>query len=295
MDDVQALLRRGAVGVLLLVLALGVPVVIISPSLAEHFLFLPDRSDPGPPPALGTVDGEVVRVETSDGLRLRSWWYGTGSGRPAVLLLHGNAGHLRGRTPLAGGLVTRGVSVLLLEYRGYGGNEGDPTIRGLVRDARAGLDELERRVGGSRTVLLGRSVGGAIGAQAVADRPVAGVILESTFTTLEEVAGSVYPILPSFVFRRLRGHLDTRAAVAEMGAPVMVVHGTRDGLVPPDMGRELYEAAPGPKEWYAVEGAGHNDVHYVGGETYFDRLTRFIRRVVGEGSEAGGPQRSGAG
>lgn len=275
------LLRRGAVGVALLALLLGVPVVIISPSLAEHFLFFPDRSDPGPPPPLASVEGEAVEVETEDGLRLRSWWYRTGPGAPAVLLLHGNAGHLGGRTPLAEGLVERGVSVLLLEYRGYGGNEGDPTIDGLVRDARAGLEELERRVGSSRTVLFGRSVGGAIGVQALAGRPVAGVILESCFTSLAEIAGSVYPILPSFFFGRLRGHLDTRAAVARIEAPVMVVHGTQDGIVPPRMGRALHEAAGEPKEWYAVEGAGHNDVFYVGGGAYFDRLARFVRGAVG--------------
>lgn len=277
-----SLFRRGAVGVALFVLILGVPVVIVSPSLAEHFLFLPDRRHPGPPPNLGPVAGQAVAVETSDGLRLESWWYEAGPGAPAVLLLHGNAGNVAGRLPLARGLVERGVSVLLLEYRGYGGNEGKPTIEGLIRDARAGLEELSTRVGDERTVLFGRSVGGAIGAQALEGRSVAGLVLESSFTTLAEIAESVYPVLPSFFFRRLRGHLDTRAALVRIRAPVLVVHGTRDGIVPLHMGLELYESAPEPKEWYGVTGAGHNDVFSVGGGAYFDRLAGFVRKVTGE-------------
>lgn len=281
------LLRRGAVGVALLVLLLGVPVLIVSPSVAERFLLLPDRRETGPPPTLGRVAGEVVSVETYDGLGLRSWWFEVSPEAPAVLLLHGNAGNIAGRVPLARGLVERGVSVLLLEYRGYGGNEGTPTIEGLTRDARAGLDELSERVGAAKTVLLGRSVGGAIGVQAVADRTVGGVILESTFTSLEEIAESVYPILPSFFFRRLRGHLDTRAALARVRAPVLVVHGTRDGIVPLDMGLQVYEAAREPKDWYGVTGAGHNDVFSVGGDAYFDRLARFVQRATDAEDGAG--------
>jgi len=278
-------LLRGIALILTLVLVVGAPLVIVSPALAEHLLFLPDRRDPGGPPALGSVAGARVEIEAEDGVATYGWWYEVGRGRPAVLLLHGNAGHVGDRTPLARGLVARGVSVLLLEYRGYGGAPGEPTIPGVIRDAEAGLRFVAERAGGrERTVVFGRSLGGAVGMQALEGERVGGAILESTFTSLEAMARAVYPWLPGILFRRLRGVLDTRAAVAGLGAPLLVVHGTNDGLVPPRMGRELLDAAEGPAAWYPVAGAGHNDVFYVGGEEYFDRLARFVEREAGAGS-----------
>lgn len=271
--------------ILTLALVVGAPLVIVSPALAEHLLFLPDRRDPGEPPPLASVPGARVEIEAEDGMAVYGWWYEAGDGRPVVLLLHGNAGHVGGRTPLARGLVSRGLSVLLLEYRGYGGAPGEPTIPGVIRDAEAGLRFVAERAGGPEgAVLFGRSLGGAVGMQALEGRRVGGVILESTFTSLEAMGRSVYPWLPGIVFRRLRGLLDTRAAVAALEAPLLVVHGTNDGLVPPRMGRELLDAAPGPAEWYPVPGAGHNDVFFVGGEEYFDRLARFVESRVGGGS-----------
>ncbi len=278
-------LRRAAILALLLALFLGVPVIVVSPSMAEHFLFFPDRRDVGRPPPLSGVDGRRVSVTASDGVETFGWFWEVGGAdgapAPVVLLLHGNAGSVAGRTPLAGGLVARGLSVLLLEYRGYGGATGEPTIDGVVRDARAGLERVASLAGSEeRTVLFGRSLGGAVGMQALEDGTVGAVILESTFTSLEAIGQSVYPIFPDFVFRRLRGVLDTRSAVVGLRAPLLVVHGTEDGIVPFRMGVELHDAAPEPKAWHPVRGAGHNDVHVVGDAAYFDRLADFVREHV---------------
>lgn len=256
---------------------------LIAPWLAERMLFLPDRSDPGSPPELAGVPGRDTTIETDDGVRLHAWWWDAGASAPAVLLLHGNAGHIGDRVPLARGLVERGVSVLLLDYRGYGRSEGRPTERGLRRDARAGLAFVAARVGDpGRVVVFGRSLGGTIAADLAAETSVAGVILEATFTSLEAIAASVYPFLPSFVVGRLRGRFDARSAVERVQAPVLVVHGTRDRIVPVEMGRTLAEAAGGRAEWYPVEGADHNDPFFVGGTDYFDRLAAFVRRAVGD-------------
>lgn len=278
-DRAAPTVARAAAVILILVLLVGVPFVIVSPALAEHLLFYPDRRDPGAPPVLASVAGERVELETSDGVGIFGWWYGPPDASAAVLLLHGNAGNVAGRTVLAEGLVAREIGVFLLEYRGYGGNPGEPSIEGTIRDAEAGLDFVARRAGGEeRTVLFGRSLGGAVGMQALEGRRVGAVILESTFTSLEAMARSVYPWLPGLLFRRLRGLLDTRSAVARLDAPLLVVHGSRDDLVPAEMGRQLLEAGPGPREWYEVPGAGHNDVFVVGGAAYFDRLARFLER-----------------
>lgn len=275
---------RLAALLLLGLLLVGAAVLIVSPSLAEAFLFFPGRADPGEPPDLAGVRGQAVTVRTEDGLSLTCWWYPPPEGGPVVLLLHGNAGTIRERTPIARGLIERGLGVLLLEYRGYGGNEGKPTVEGVVRDARAGYGFVRDRAGGSDgVVIFGRSLGGAVAAQVARTEAPGALILESTFTSLRAMAEAAYRFLPSFLFTRLEGHLDTRTAVddaRDLGVPILVVHGGRDDLVPPAMGRTLHEAAGDGAGWLEVAGAGHNDVFLVGGEAYFDRLARFIREAV---------------
>jgi len=263
---------------LLLLLVAGLAFMVLSPAVAEHLLFYPDRSDPGAPPRLAGVRGEQVELEARDGAELYGWWYAPDDPVGVLLLLHGNAGHLGDRAHVAEGLVRRRLAVFLLEYRGYGGNPGTPTIRGVVRDAEAGLEEVAKRAGGrEEVVLMGRSLGGAVGIAALGrDTRVGGVVLESTFTSLEEIAATVYPWLPRLLFRRLRGLLDTRRGGEGLDAPLLVVHGTEDALIPASMGRELVRAAPGPAEWYPVPGAGHNEVPAVAGAAYFERIARFV-------------------
>jgi pimeloyl-ACP methyl ester carboxylesterase len=279
--------------------------MVLSPALAEALLFQPSRGDPGPPPVLDGVPGESIRISTADGLEIQGWWYALAgprsgeveSGRsevasaaapPAVLLLHGNAGDISHRTPLALGLIREGFSVLLLEYRGYGGSEGSPSENGLHLDALAAHDFLLDRLGGSgKIVVLGRSMGGAVGAGLAVARPTGGLILESAFTSLEAMAREIYPFVPGFLFRRLRGRFDTVARVREASVPMLVVHGSEDEVVPFRMGEALYRAAGPLGEWMEVPGAGHNDVFQVGGTAYFRALGDFIRRIVG--GEPGGP------
>ena len=278
--------------------------MVLSPALAEVLLFQPSRGDPGPPPVLGGVPGESIRIPTADGLEIQGWWYAVTEPRsgeaeagpsgvvpsavpPAVLLLHGNAGDISHRTPLALGLIREGFSVLLLEYRGYGGSEGSPSEQGLHLDALAAHDFLLSRVGGSdKIVVFGRSMGGAVGAALAVARPTGGMILESAFTSLVAMAREVYPFVPGLLFRRLRGRFDTIARVQEASVPVLVVHGSQDEVVPFRMGEDLYRAAGAWGEWMEVPGAGHNDVFRVGGTAYFRALGDFIRRTAG--GEPGG-------
>lgn len=271
--------------------------MILSPALAEALLFQPSRGDPGAPPDLSGVHGEVAWITASDGVRIQGWWYPAPGGTmsvqlgddapPAVLLLHGNAGDISNRTPLARGLLEEGCSVLLLEYRGYGGSEGVPSEEGLHLDAVAGLDFLsDRGLTPGRIIVLGRSMGGAVAARLAAARPVGGVILESAFTSLHGMARALYPFLPGFLLHRLRGRFDTLKAVEELSVPILVVHGTRDEIVPFDMGRQLLEAAGSGAGWYPVEDAGHNDLFWVRGEEYFRTLGGFIRGVA----KAGAPE-----
>ena len=258
--------------------------MILSPALAELLLFQPSRGELGAPPTLHGIRGRSLTLTTADELRIQAWWYELAGAEPApaVLFFHGNAGDISHRTPMVQGLLREGLSVLLLEYRGYGESEGKPSEAGLYLDAEAGHDFLlDQLQDPSRIVLLGRSLGGAVAAYQAAARAPGGLILESAFTSLEAMAGVLYPFLPAFLFRRLRGRYATVERVPKVEAPLLVIHGTSDDLVPLGMGLELLEAARGHKEWLGVEGAGHNDVYWVGGESYFKRIGEFVWKQTG--------------
>jgi fermentation-respiration switch protein FrsA (DUF1100 family) len=212
---------------------------------------------------------------------LHAWWFEAGPGAPALVHFHGNAGHIGDRLYVPAAFLPRGLSVLLLSYRGYGRSEGVPTEAGLYLDGAAAVEYAAARAGGTqRIALFGHSLGGAIAAHAAVDANVAALVLESAFTSLDAIARTVYPFLPGFLFRRLRGHFDTRAAVARLQAPVLVIHGERDGIVPVAMGRAIHETAGARSEWLPLPGADHNDVAWVGGAAYADRIASFVHAAV---------------
>jgi uncharacterized protein len=221
-----------------------------------------------------------VLLTTQDEVELHGWWWDAGEETPTVLFFHGNAGNIAGRLGTAEMMVRRGISTFHLDYRGYGRSRGEPSEAGVRRDAEAALAWLAGVRGGEeRIVVHGRSLGGAVAAGLALNRNVAGVVLESTFTSLEEMGAEVYPFLPAFLFRRLRGRFDALGAVSRLRTPVLVVHGTADDLIPFRMGEALHERASEPKTFYPVAGAGHNDLPMVGGEAYAEQVAAFVRQV----------------
>lgn len=296
--------------VLVLLACVSLGLMVFSPTLAEFLLFQPSRGDPGPPPTLYRTPGKAISLLAADGVRIQAWWYEVATGReaevgagteevdmgagptprPAVLFFHGNAGDISSRTPIAEGLLREGLSVLLLEYRGYGGSEGSPSEAGLSLDAEAGYTFLLDELGDAkRIVIFGRSLGGAVAARLAASVPSGGLILEAAFTSLEDMGRVLYPILPGFFFHRLKGRYSTIRWVRQVDVPLLVIHGTEDEVVPTAHGRALMEAGNQPKEWLGVEGARHNDVFWVGGPLYFGRIGSFARECAKGGSLGEGP------
>ncbi len=259
--------------------------LMFSPRFAESLLFFPGGGDPGPAPTLAGVPGQDVELATGDGVRVHAWWFEACPGAPAVLFLHGNAGTIGDRRFQAEGMLREGVSVLLLSYRGYGRSEGSPSEEGVARDADAALAWVAAEAGGpGRVVIHGRSLGGAVAAPLAVRHPdVGGVILESTFTDLVEMARTVYPFLPRVLLRRLRGHYDSLGAVRHLRPPVLVIHGDRDELIPVTMGRELAATVPGGATYWEVPGAGHNDLPWAAGPEYFSGVADFVREAVERG------------
>ena len=225
----------------------------------RRLLFVPDTTEPDPLRA-GVPEVEVIGVPTADGLSLLAWYVPPREADGfTVLLLHGNAGNIAHRAGRLRALNQLGWGVLLLEYRGYGGNAGSPSEAGLVMDAQAGLAELRRRgVAANRTLLWGESLGTGLAVRLGSENPVAAVLLDSPYTSITDAAARQYPFVP--VRQLLKDRFESLSRVAGIAAPILVMQGSADRLVPPAMGRAIAAAANVPAEVWVAPGAGHVDL-----------------------------------
>ncbi len=239
----------------------------------RRLLYRPERWRPqlGELAALGVRD---VRLRTEDGLVLFSWYLPPRTDRPVIAYLHGTGGHIGYRAERLRRFAAVGFGVLLIEYRGYGGNPGFPTETGLYADARAALDFLPGAgVAPRRTVLWGESLGSAVAVRMAVEREVAAVVLEAPFTSVAEVAQRHYPYVPAA--RLVRDRFDSAAIIGRVAAPILVMHGERDAIVPVRYGRSLLDRAVAPKEaWFAPQ-AGHENLAEFGA---LDAAMEFIGR-----------------
>lgn len=246
-----------ALGALAVVLVLAVVGVAV---MQRSIVFVPDRREP--PPVASVLPGaRDVELHTSDGLTLAAWYLPAADGcTSTVLVAPGNGGNRAGRASLASALRDAGFGVLLLEYRGYGGNPGSPSEEGLARDARAARDFLlDAGVPAASTVYLGESLGGAVASGLAAEHPPAALVLRSPFTTLADAARAVTGVPLGWL---LRDRFDVVAHVGRVTVPVAVVHGDADTTVPDRLSRGVADAARRAGSTVVevdVPGGGHND------------------------------------
>jgi fermentation-respiration switch protein FrsA (DUF1100 family) len=245
----------------------------------RRLMYFPDGRVPAPR-EVGLAGVETVRFPTEDGLELAGWFVPAGADATGtVLVFNGNAGNRAYRAPLATALAAKGLNVLLFDYRGYGGNPGAPTEDGLAADARAARAYLagRRDVDVARLVYFGESLGTAVAVRLAAEHPPAGLILRSPFTSMADIGAYHYPILP--VRLLLRDRFASRDAIGRVRAPILVIAGDRDDIVPLDQSRKLYDAAPSPKELVIVPGASHNDDELLNGDEMIRAIFRFLSRL----------------
>ena len=238
----------------------------------------PDRL----PAATAVLTGsQEVVLPTEDGIHLGGWFLPAqgGSPAPAVLVCNGNGGNRALRAPLAAALSRAGLSVLLFDYRGYGGNLGRPSEDGLAADARAAQAWLAARpeVDPGRIAYLGESLGAAVALRLAVERPPAALILRSPFTSLTDVGRLHYPWLP--VRWLLTDHYGSAARVAKLTVPLLAIAGERDQIVPAALSRRLYDAASAPKRFVLVPGADHNDAALQNGPQTVDEILRFLAQT----------------
>ena len=249
--------------------------------LQRSRVFLPDRYPDGiwEPHAFG-LKVEDVWFDSADGVKLHGWWIPHPSARGTILYCHGNTGSIAHRIGVFRHFQRLRINLLAFDYRGYGRSGGSPSEVGLYRDVRAAFDylveSLDQRPG--EIILFGHSLGGAVAVDCAMDKPMAGLVVQSSFTHIRDAAKAMFPTLPL----HLAATREFRSVekVGRIDIPKLFIHGDCDETVPVELGEKLFAAASEPKELFIVRRAGHNDVHRFGGLRYLHRLSRFRNRCL---------------
>jgi len=242
--------------------------------LQGRMLYLPDPALIATPKALNLAF-EDVRITTDDGVVLHGWLVPGQTSGPVLLFFHGNAGNISHRLESLRVFNRLGLTTLIIDYRGYGQSTGSPTEEGTYRDAEAAWRHLtqERGIDPRRIIVFGRSLGGGVAVWLAARVKPAALIIESTFTSVPDLAAKIYPWLPVRWLARFR--YDSQEKISSVKAPVLVAHSRNDEIVPFSHGKQLFEAAPMPRRLMVLRG-GHNDGFIVSMDDYLRGLRLFI-------------------
>jgi fermentation-respiration switch protein FrsA (DUF1100 family) len=219
-------------------------------------MYFPERVRTAPA-AAGLPQAQEVMLDTADGEKIIAWHVAPRGDKPVVIYFHGNGGSLRLRVDRFARLAADGVGLLAVSYRGYGGSTGSPTEAGLIEDARAAYAFAAERYPG-RIVPWGESLGSGVAIALAAEKPVAKLILDAPFTSALDIAASAYPFLPVRFLMKDQFRSDLR--IAQVQAPVLILHGDADSVVPITYGERLLAMIPGKKQMVRFAGGQHVDL-----------------------------------
>ena len=211
----------------------------------------------------GVPEMSIVRFPSGDGLELISWYHAAATGAPTVIYFQGNAGNIAGRGASIRPWIEVGYGVLLVGYRGYGGGDGRPTEQGLYDDGRGAIAYV-RGLGVQplQIALYGESLGSGVAVKMAVEHDIGGVILEAPFTSAVEVGARAYPIFP--VRWLMKDRFDSLSRIADIDAPLLIIHGEADRTIPVSHGRQMLAAARQPKRGVFIAQASHNDLRAYG-------------------------------
>lgn len=223
---------------------------------------------------------DPVQLTTRDGIQLHAWFVPVQAPRGTLLFSHGNAGNISHRLDSVSLFHSLGLNVLIYDYRGYGESEGTPTEAGTYLDVQAAWDHLleARMIAPQEIIIFGRSLGVAIAAKLASQVPSAGVILESGFTSVADMAASLYPWLPG-VRPLVRNRYDNLEKIEQISSPLLVVHSREDEVIPYSHGEQLFARAKEPKQFMELHGS-HNDAYQLSHETYTKTLQQFLGEIL---------------
>ena len=244
----------------------------------EKMVFVPGKRI-GDTPATAGLHYEDVYLVTDDNIRIHGWYVPHPGAQATLLFFHGNAGNLSHRLDSIAIFHDMGLSVFIIDYRGYGRSGGRASERGTYRDAMAAWNYLvdERRLHPDRIIVFGRSLGGAVAAWLAAEVAPAAVILESTFTSVKDLGKHYYPYLPVSLIARI--HYPVDEYITSFNSPVLVIHSEQDEVVPARLGRRLFEHAPEPKQFLPISG-DHNNGFLLSREAYVKGIKRFLQTCM---------------
>ncbi|MFT5507080.1 MAG: fermentation-respiration switch protein FrsA (DUF1100 family) [Hyphomicrobiaceae bacterium] len=236
--------------------------VVLAWSQQRILMYAPDPTRVDPATAgLSTV--QEIKLRTPDGVELIAWYHPAQPGQPTLLYFHGNAGNLLSRAGRMEEFIAKGRGMLMLSYRGYGGSGGKPTEKNNFSDAHLAYQWLlEQGIKAADIIAYGESLGSGVAVQLAASNPVGGVILDAPYTSIADVGARIYPFLPVQVL--ILDRYDSLSRINQINAPLLIVHGDQDDLIPIAMGRELHEGAVQPKQFSSIIGGGHSDHHLFG-------------------------------
>jgi fermentation-respiration switch protein FrsA (DUF1100 family) len=248
--------------------------------LQRRLIYFPDVTHYTPQQA-GLAGVAEVRLTAPDGERLVAWHSPAASGAPTILYFHGNGGGLITRQDRIKALTGAGYGVFMLSYRGYAGSTGSPSEKAIVGDGVLAYDHLKSLgLDAARIVIYGESLGTGVASQVAAQRPAAAVILDAPFVSLVERAKSHYGFFP--VDWLLTDRFNSIAFIGRINAPLLVLHGSEDEVIPASSSRALFEAAREPKEYVEFQGGGHSDLF---GHGALERIRPFLAKYSSGSSQ----------
>ena len=239
------------------IVGLYVAVVVAAYLRQRSMMYFPDPQHVAP--AAVEIDAEEVSFASGDGVNLVGWYRPAAPGEPTVLYFTGNAGSVAWRAERMKYIAALGYGYFFLNYRGYGGSAGSPHEEGLVADGLAAYQQLVHRgITGDKIILFGESLGAAVAVQTASQREVRAVVLEAPFTSAVDVAVKTYPYLPARWL--MKDRFESVNHIKFIGAPLLIIHGETDQVVPFALGQKLFEDALEPKQFMAIPDAGHNEL-----------------------------------
>lgn len=267
---------------LLITAAYGILVLIVFlfQSRLVYFPTLPSRDIIATPKDIG-ISYIPVDITTADKIKLNAWFLPASKARGVLLFFHGNAGNISHRLDSLKIFHDLGLSVLIFDYRGYGRSQGSPSEPGTYRDAEAAWRYLteKRAIPANEIIVFGRSLGAAIAAYLANQHLPKALILESSFTSVPDLAAQIYPFLPVRWLAKIR--YNTQAHLKSVTCPALIIHSRDDEIIPFAHGRKLFASINAPKQFLELNG-GHNDGFLVSGQTYIEGLDRFLTVQLGK-------------